>query len=490
MAVRPLYIEEVETVNRDGIEEPTNQWIGRFVSKSNDLSISLRRVGFKKRAEIIEELGKIWVENLSNGKFSNLVEKISKHTGYSERNVEVDLLFISEVLNYDNLHRLFEKGLLGGWRSLDEPVEVDEGEYVLNVPLTPCFIISTGNTVIPSILPTAVSIASGCVTILKPSIVNYDVVVKVFSPLKELANTQEHALSLAKALLITYFQHNSPGLDYLLTNMPLGVVNYWGGEPGRTIIVEKVSKNPYKPRLLINGPLTGLAIIDEKSTESNAHFKLAVDIILYDQQLCSSPTYAVFIGSWDSGLLFARRLGEALNEVGSIFPKKTSEESLYNFFLVRKKLELSGYWVFSSLNPENPWIVAVYKGRGKSSGRYRFTDSGLSIFQKRRVIEIIVLEEVNELRDLFLELLGYLKGFGVDKVQTVSVALSNDNFSKVIGLLASLGVYRLVPLGESFLRTPAEPYDGDFIPKYFTYTLYIRAKEKVSSVSKYFGWIH
>jgi hypothetical protein len=45
--------------------------------------------------------------------------------------------------------------------------------------------------------------------------------------------------------------------------------------------------------------------------------------------------------------------------------------------------------------------------------------------------------------------------------------------------LVGAGVYRVVPLGESFLRTPREPYDGEYIPRYFTYTSYFRVKRSV-----------
>jgi len=38
-----------------------------------------------------------------------------------------------------------------------------------------------------------------------------------------------------------------------------------------------------------------------------------------------------------------------------------------------------------------------------------------------------------------------------------------------------IGVYRVVPLGESYLRTPVEPYDGFFLPSVLSYAVYIRS---------------
>lgn len=485
----PLYIDKVETINIKGVEEPSLEWFNKFILKCRDLTDSLIQIGFEKRLKVLDELGKIWTEKLHEGKVNHLIEVVAKNTGYSVRNVELDLAFISEVLSRNNLIKLFDNGLVGGYKTLDLPVELNDGEMVLNRPLSPNLIIATGNSVVPSILPAVISLASGGVTILKPSIVNYSVVVDVFTPLKDLAESMvEGASEIARSLLVTYFLHDSKVLDNLLLSAPLAVVNYWGGEPGRSTIVEKVLRNPYKPRIVINGPLTGLAIVDEDSINADTPVKLARDVVLYDQQLCSSPTYVLYIGSMSAAADFAKKLGNALDKIGSTFPRKFTEHGSYTLLLMRKKLEIDGYTVFYSQNLENPWIIAVRGSLHTKDVRTYKIDTAIPLHQRKRFVEIRVLDKDELLPATLDGLLRELSYQGVDKFQTALLAVSESRKSKLINLLARIGVYRIVPLGESFLRTPIEPYDGEFIPKYFTYTIYVRDCERFGDVVKYFRW--
>lgn len=63
----------------------------------------------------------------------------------------------------------------------------------------------------------------------------------------------------------------------------------------------------------------------------------------------------------------------------------------------------------------------------------------------------------------------------MDRVQTLSVAVGQSTFREILRNLHWIGVYRVVPLGESYLRTPVEPYDGFFLPSVLSYAVYIRS---------------
>lgn len=479
--VKPIYVSKIET--RDdgsGIYEPTVEWMDKFLTQSVRLSQSLVQLGFRKRVKVLNEIGKIWREKLPSIE-EKLARNISRKTGYSVENVKLDLRLVEQVFNEANIIELFDKGLIGGWRSLDEPVEIGEGELVWNKPLVSSLIVSSGNTVIPAVLPVAVSLASGNVTILRPSFSNYPGVAEIFSTLFDMVETSfEGSKEVASALLVAYFKHDSSVLEHLLVSAPLGVVNYWGGEPGRSVIASRVLKNPFHPRLVVNGPLTGLAIIDEESFTENIAYKLAWDIVLYDQQLCSSPTYALFMGSKDNALKFARSLGEALNYVGGKFPRELGEGELYSLLLLRKSLEVQGASVLYSENPSNPWTIAVETADlGKHSG-YSLKNPQATL--RRRFIEIVVVEDIGKLGEKVSYLVENLRRSGVDKFQTASVKVSEKNLTHLLNTLSTLGIYRVVPIGESFFRTPLEPYDGEFLPKYFTYTMYIRLVEKSNTL--------
>lgn len=472
-SVAPLYIPGgLETyVTREGFSEPTISSIENLLKISSDIVRELLSMGFEKRVSIIRELGKLWTEEKACGKFEELITSLSKATGYSRRNVELDLDFIEKVFDPYSIRVMFEKSLIGGCKSIDEPYQIGDGEFIWNKPMGSVFIIAPGNSVIPTLLPTVVSLVSSNFTILRPSITNYEIIICIFSLLKRLIETGfEDALKLSRALVVTYIGHSSSLMEYLLAKSNISVVNYWGGEPGRSSILNLILRNPYRPKVIINGPLTGLAIIDGKMVNESVAKDLAREMIIYDQQLCSSPTFAIFIGSFEEAKFFAKMVGEELNKLGSGFPIDVGENKLYRFLVNRKILELEGKYVLYSINPGNPWTIAIdlFKGDIKVSKEVDF-------YSRRRFIEIIVIEDMDKLKLVFNKLLEFLMKVGLDGFQTISTLLKREDMDNVLKMLLDYKIYRCIPLGESLLRTPLEPFDGEFLPRYFTYPLYIRS---------------
>ena len=199
-------------------------------------------------------------------------------------------------------------------------------------------------------------------------------------------------------------------------------------------------------------------------------------MVLYYQQLCSSPTHAIFIGSKDSALKFAQRLGEALNNVGRWFPRDSKEGELHNLILLSKNLEIQGVRVFYSENPGNAWTIAVKTLESVTNFAYSLKYP--HTIPRRCFIEIIVLKDARGLKEAILHLIENLRRNGVDKFQTASIKVSERNLNHVLKVLSILGIYRIAPKGESYFKTPLEPYDGEFLPRYFTYTMYLRFIEK------------
>jgi len=481
MDLEPIYLGktrlEVEAVKLSNLtyKEPTIDWLKRFLSMGGDVQNKLSNTSVKERLKLIDELGKVWREKLNSGKLDHLKKNLVKTTGYSERLIDMEFSLVSEVLNSENLVKLLDASLKGGLASLEGPSEIASNEYLMNVPAGPAFIISSGNSVIPPLIPTVVSLVVGNQTILKPSISNYLAVKEVFEGFKEVLNSYADASAYAEALLVSYFSHNSKALQYLLKEAPLGVVNYWGGDPGRLTVSKAVAENLNKPKLVVNGPLTGFAIVDEASAnEANAE-KLAFDIVLYDQQLCSSPTQAAFIGNFDSAVNFAKLLGKALDRVGLEFKIDLSEGHLYNIVKLRRALEYvrtTRNKVLYSTDPSNPWTLVVSEGR--STLAEVASSINTTVYERRRFLELITVNDLDQAVDLILNLRVNPAFTGVDKVQTVALAVSKDLELQAVRKLSRAGVYRIVPLGETYLRTPYEPYDGFSLPSVFTYSVYFR----------------
>ncbi|MEM4629387.1 MAG: acyl-CoA reductase [Zestosphaera sp.] len=456
--------------------EPEIDWIREYLSRAKAVQEKLRSLGFEKRVRILDRVGRVWAKKLESGSFEALKKELVKSTGYSEAMIEEDLRLVSEVFKKENVESLINSGLNGGVKSLDDFVEVAPGEYVSNLPAGPVFIIASGNSVIPPLIPTVTSLITNNLTILRPSLTNYVVVREVFKSLEDL---DDEALVLGDALLITYLSHDSKVLGYLLKEAPLGVINYWGGEPGRTAVYRAVAENPYKPKLIVNGPLTGVAVIDGDSLGSSlseVSEALAREVLMYDQQLCSSPTMALFVGSYEKAVQLAREVSKYLDVMGGSHKIEVSEGWLYKLNTLRKSLEFQGAKVFKSSNPENPYTIVVSEGKSSFSG-LRLVP--LEFHSRRRFLELVVVSDLRECVRLIRELPKVAGYSGVDKVQTVAFWVDREKVDSYVKELVSTGVYRVVPLGESFLRTPNEPYDGEYIPRYFTYTVYLRVKKSI-----------
>ena len=352
-------------------------------------------------------------------------------------------------------------------------IELRDGEGIRHLPAGPSFIISSGNSVIPTLIPTIISLVSGNFTILKPSISNYRAVVEVFAGLQGLMSKSPAAHLMARSLSIGYMGHNSPTLEEALTKADFGVVNFWGGEPARSEIGQKLSGNPHHPRLFVNGPLTGIAIVGGSRADDSAARGLALNMILYEQQLCSSPTMAFYVGSYEDSLHFATLVRDHLEAIGSLYQVAPSDDALFVRYGAQKVMAFHGSKVMSSSSPKNPWTLAVSKGSSNMEAAVESFPS-FGLHGRRRFLEMIVLDSVDLIAPLVAKLPSMSAFRRVDRVQSVGMALPEDLRDEVLWSLTPSGVYRFVPIEDMFMRSATEPYDGMPLAALFTYAVYQR----------------
>ncbi len=286
----------------------------KILGESSAVQERLSSIRVQERLEVIGEMGEIWREKLNDGKLEELKKILVKTTGYSEKLIEMEFSLIPLVLSKENLGKNLEYSPAKSIEVFERFVKVENDESFRIVPAGPVFIISSGNSLLPPLIPSTISLATGNFTVIKPSLSNYLGVVEVYGARSEVASHSEEAKTMMDALVISYFTHDSASLKHLLSEAEIGVINFWGGEPARSSIVRLVSENPHHPKIIINGPLTGCVLIDEKSADEKTAEGLAKNVILYDQQLCSSPTSAVFIGSWQKSYLVHSENGKILGE--------------------------------------------------------------------------------------------------------------------------------------------------------------------------------
>jgi hypothetical protein len=215
-------------------------------------------------------------------------------------------------------------------------------------------------------------------------------------------------------------------------------------------------------------------VIDEPSAHQAAP-GLAQNMVLYDQQLCSSPTTGCFIGSWESAVAFAKETGGVLDELGASMPMKVPEGSMFALNNARKMLLFKGCTVISSNKPDNPWTIVLSKGKPALDGIMQGMPE-LGLHARRRFFELVVYDSLDAAGPHICSLPLREAYRGIDRVQTIGLCVEDSLREAYAERLALCGPYRIVPLDDMYMRSAAEPYDGINLAQVFTYTSYMRDK--------------
>lgn len=455
---------QVTEISIDGIE--------RLLDEAPEVQRRLCSVPVLDRLQVLDQMGKCWTERSAKGELDPLVQSLAKSTGYSSELVKMELSFVPAVLNGRNIERNLATSLTGGISALDSFADIGEMENIYHRPAGPSFIISSGNSIVPTLIPTTLSLITGNLTVLKPSLSNYEGVVEVFRTL-QMVPESEAKDRLLSALLVTYLSHDSPVLDHVLVRGRFGVINFWGGEPARTVVSRKVAENPHRPHLMVNGPMTGVAWLETGAVGREVAQGLALDTVLYDQQLCSSPTLALFLGDRTDAKQFAEDLGRGLDEMGKGFPLHLEEGRMFALNNFRRVLQLRGATVLSSKSPINPWTIVVSLGKSNLD-EAMVQNQSMGLYGRRRFIEIIVIQSEDQGMQLIAGLPRTKAWTGIDQVQTIGLAVGSDRYEGLSLAMAQIGAFRLVPVGDMYMRGAAEPYDGVTLASIFTTAVYRR----------------
>jgi hypothetical protein len=457
----------IKVISRSGLEH--------FLRSSRAIQEKLMSIPIMERIQVAGRLGDKLTERIEEGSLQELMVDLTVSTGYSERLIEGELAFIPAFLSSENLARCFNASLIGAPLSLDGFTPVNNNESIWHLPAGPSMIVSSGNSIIPTVVPTIISLVSGNATLLKPSLSNCAGVVEIFRTLDRLSPSVARD-AVREALAISYYSHNSPMLRYALSEAKIGVINFWGGGQARASIRKMVTENPNNPRFFVNGPMTGAVLIDAESASDLNAESLALNIALYDQQLCSSPTIVLFVGGSDRAFEFAKKVASSLKEIGSTMPIKEDVVDDYALHGARRYLHIKGSKVLSSSDPSNPWTIVISDGKSALDDMVVIFPA-MNFHGRKRFIEIVTVDSPETGME-FLVSLPTKKAFeDIDKVQTVGIALAQGKMEQTLHGLALKGVFRSVPLRGMAMRSSIEPYDGTALPALFTYTSYLRKKD-------------
>jgi len=429
------------------------------------------------RLLVLDDLGRRWRQFLDHGESEALIEKLSSQTGYSDRMVRMDLEFISALLNAQAIRQALNNSLPAGLQSLGGFVKVGNEELYTCRPAGPVLTIGSGNSVLPVMISATTALATGNFTIVRPSASNRQAVFEVFSLLEKIGDEETPLASAASRMsnscIVFYEQAGGDLLRFLMEKARIGVLNFWGADPALSEVSKSISSNMNHPRLSLLGPLAGYAVIDSDEDSEEAASSLAEGIIYYDQQLCSSPTEACFIGDLEQAKHFAEKVGKKLEQITSEFPIVKPEYEIHLLQSARNLLKANGSELIIPSDGGPEWTLAVSAEKSNLDA----TVNGIPEFlfhARRRFLEIIAVKSQSDV-------VGKVRGLpdrapfkGVLRVQTVGLAASRERFEALTRLLYGSGVYRIVPLKEMHLRSPSEPFDGRHLARDFVDIIYIR----------------
>ena len=456
-----------------------------LLSRGADIQGRLSGIDLETRLRTVEEMGRIWSQRWESGELEDMADRLAASSGYSRALIDMEMAFTREVLNGENMRKSLEASLQGGAASLQDFVAIGEGEYVRSHATGPVLIISSGNSIVPPLIPTITSLVTGNLTILKPSRVNYEAVTEALKSW-EVAAEKSGAPELKQALVVGYLAADSPGMDQLLQRGRLGAVNFWGGDPARRSVASKLASNPHLPRLFINGPLTGFAIVDGDAGEEAAA-GLALNMVMYDQQLCSSPTQAAFIGSRPEAESFCRLTAQHLDRIGAESEMGISDDGAFLLQCGRRYVQFAGAKVFQSNDQKNMWTISLSEGLSdldEAASSY----APLAFHNRRRFLEMVRVDSAEDALALVADLPMNPAFRGADRVQSVGLAVSAANRERLLAGLPATGAFRIMPVDDMFMRSPLEPYDGMQMAEIFTHRVYMRDRSIRPEVLKWRSW--
>lgn len=468
---------ELIEVERSGKkhQEISPSGIGMILDKAEELQKGVTAMPLRDRLDVIDAMGRKWKERLDQGDLAQLQTDLVRSTGYSTALIDLEMSFVPAVLSRKNMERNLNSSLIGGMRALDGFAPVGEGEGIMHRPAGPSFIISSGNSIVPTLIPTTISWATGNLTLLKPSVSNYSGVVEVLRTIEQLPDSPVVQM-MRRTLLISYFAPEGASMEHILNQGRFGVINFWGGEPARTVVAQKVASNPHHPRFFANGPMTGVALIEAEMANNEVAEGLALNVLLYDQQLCSSPTLCIFIGESSAATEFARSVARNLDEMGAGYDSILSEGQMFALQNARRTLQMRGAMVLAGKNIANQWTISLTKEKG-SLDEVLSQCGSVHLYNRRRFLEMISVRSMDDAERMIAELPKRPSYAGIDRVQTIGMAVAEPMKEDRSMRISRLGVYRILPVGDMYLRSALEPYDGISLASLFTFMVYQREKE-------------
>lgn len=461
--------------------------ITAFLESAEKIQKDLKCIPTATKLASIGAVQQLWKDETYERR-TTLLNLLPKTTGYSCQTIDFE---VNDLPAYLDPHSLSEKlnnpasfPYGKGNDILDGFIPVREGDYMTAHPRGPLLVIGSGNTLVPVLLSFVYAFLTNNVCVIRSSEANYIGMREILRSFQDAAINAppfvQKALKLAQqSTVIINVAHTSTEYKTLLEEGPFHLVHFWGGGEALSFVRQCIMKNPAQPRLLVNGPLTGVVIIDSESV-SDQHERIASEIAfnmaIFEQKLCSSPTECYFVGSEKKCMHFAQILANHAMHNDRLYPHTLETDLAIKTQLVRTLIKREGATVITPESGGAEWTIVVSKGSSVID-RVVTQKLKLSIYERTKFLEMIAVDTMEEAADLIRTLPARKCHKGIEKVGTVGYAMDFENAQKCAHLLSGCGVYRIVPVTGIFGRGSFEPADGVCIPREYTYLAYFTSAE-------------
>jgi hypothetical protein len=390
--------------------------------------------------------------------------------GYPELSARREVSMLPALLSGRHLDAVIgnQAALPGGADLLDgHCVPVAPGMTVAGFPVGPVVVIGSGNAFLPAVNVSVQALLASCPVALRGSRLNQRVLEVLVDSLRAAGDPVLSALM--EHLHLFFADHRDPEenrqLHELLRTGPFDAGVFWGGRDMLDAVLPSFAANPRHPLAIPMEPLTGVALITQRYLErtpaalAQAAQELSESVVVFGQQLCSSPTEAYFVGAHDRAEDLAAELAAQLAHSAEASARMITDREAVLLDRVRDRCEELGSAVRTPPHGSAAWTVVT--SRTTSVFGQFPANLCLPVHDRHGFLELISVPDIETAADRIACLPAAPCHAGVRQVQTVLRLAHLADAQRLVTLLrARRGVYRVVPPDHVAARHPLEPADG------------------------------
>jgi hypothetical protein len=398
--------------------------------------------------------------------------------GYPEISARQEVGLLPSLLSGRRLDAMIgnQNALPGGAALLDgQCVPIAPGVTVAGFPVGPVVVIGSGNAFLPAVSVSVQALLASCPVALRGSRLNQ----RVLERLVEALRAAGHPVlsSLMEHLHLFFADHRDPGenrqLHALLRTGPFDAGVFWGGREMLDAVLPQFAANPRHPLAIPMEPLTGVALITQHYVERARHalaeaaHELSESMVVFGQQLCSSPTEAYFVGDHSRAEDLAAALAVELAQSPEASARMITDRQAVLLDRVRDRCEELGAAVHTPTHGSAAWTVV--SSQNTSVFEQFPADLCLPIHDRHGFLELICVPDIETAADRIAALSAAPCHAAIKQVQTVLRLADLADAQRLARLLRPRrGIYRVVPPDYVAARHPMEPADGQHFLSQFT----------------------